>query len=123
MGVQAAQKSKVFVRWNVLNGELLGPRLAHGRRNDHKSLFGIEELPERSVYLADIGFFAIERFHRIARDKKEKRYFVSRLQSKTNLYTRRGHRIELRGILPQEVNQVRARGSCSRARRTACPCA
>jgi Transposase DDE domain len=109
-GSTSSSVVKVFVRWNVLNGELLGPRLAHGRRNDHKSLFGIEELPERSLYLADIGFFAIERFHRIARDKKEKRYFVSRLQSKTNLYTRCGHRIELRGILPQEVNQVREVG-------------
>src|SRR5581483_6364452 len=109
-GSTSSSVVKVFVRWNVLNGELLGPRLAHGRRNDHKSLFGIEELPERSVYLADLGFFAIERFHRIAREKKKKRYFVSRLQSKTNLYTRRGHRIELRGILPQEVNQVREVG-------------
>ncbi len=105
-GSPSSSTVKLFVRWNVLNGELLGPRLANGRTNDHKSPFGIEELPERSVYLADIGFFAIERLHRIARDKKGKRYFVSRLQSKTNLYTRHGHRIELRGILPKEVNQV-----------------
>jgi Transposase DDE domain len=90
----------------VLNGELLGPRLANGRMNDHKSPFGIEELPEESLYLADLGFFAIERLQRIAREKNGKRYFVSRLLAKTNLYTRRGHRIELRGILPQEVNQV-----------------
>jgi hypothetical protein len=101
---------KVFVRWDVLNGELLGPRLTNGRVNDHKSPLGVEELPEESVYIADIGFFAIERLCRIARGKKKKRYFVTRLQSKTNLYTRRGHRIELAGILPQQVGQVREVG-------------
>jgi len=54
--------------------------------------------------------FAIERLCRIAREKKGKRYFVTRLQSKTNLYTRRGHRIHLDGILPQQVGQVREVG-------------
>jgi hypothetical protein len=109
-GSTSSSAVKVFIRWNVLNGELLGPRLANGRMNDHKSPFGIEELPEESLYIADLGFFAIERLRRIAREKKGKRYFVSRLPSKTNLYTRCGHRVELRGILPQEVNQVREVG-------------
>jgi hypothetical protein len=101
---------KVFICWNVLNGELIGPRLSDGRMNDHKSPFGVEELPEWSLYIADLGFFAIERFCRIARDKNGKRYFVSRLQPKTNLYNRRGHRIHLAGILPQQVGQVREVG-------------
>ena len=42
----------------------------------------------------------------IAREKKRKRYFVTRLQSKTTVYTRRGHRIHLAGILPKQVGQV-----------------
>jgi hypothetical protein len=105
-GSTSSAAVKVFVHWNVLNGELLGPRLVNGRTNDHKSPFGIEELPENSLYLADLGFFAIERLQRIAREKNGKRYFVSRLQSKTNIYTRSGHHIELQGILPQKVNQV-----------------
>jgi Transposase DDE domain len=105
-GSTSSAAVKAFVRWDVLNGELLGPRLTNGRMSDHKSPFGIEELPEESLYLADLGFFAIERLQRIAREKNGKRYFVSRLLAKTNLYTRCGHRIELRGILPQEVNQV-----------------
>jgi len=74
--------------------------------NDHKSPFGIEALPEWSLYIADLGFFAIERLCHIAREKKGKRYFVTRLQSKTNVYTRRGHRIHLAGILPKQVGQV-----------------
>ena len=35
-----------------------------------------------------------------------KRSFVSRYQAKTVLQTRGGHRIELRGILPQQEGQV-----------------
>ena len=88
----------------------MGPRLTNGRTNDHRSPFGIEELAERSLSIADLGFFAIERFCRIAREEKRKRYFVTRLQSKTNLSTRRGHRIHLKGILPQQVGQVREVG-------------
>ncbi len=34
---------KAFICWNVVSGELLGPRLTNGRMNDHKSPFGIEE--------------------------------------------------------------------------------
>ncbi len=103
---------KAFVRWNMLNGELLGPQLTDGRTNDHKSPFSIEELPEHSLHIADLGFFAIERLCSIARYKNGgskkggKRYFVSRLQPHTNLYNRRGHLLKLKGILPQQVGQV-----------------
>ena len=111
-GKERASKAaiKAFVQWNVLNGELHGPRFSDGRMNDHKSPFSIEELPAWSLYIADLGFFAIERFCRIARGKNGKRYFVSRLQSKTNLYNRRGYRIDLAVILPKEVGQVREVG-------------
>ncbi len=109
-GSTSSAAVKAFVRWDVLSGELHGPRLTNGRLNDHKSPFGIEELPENSLYIADLGFFAIDRLCRIAREKRGKRYFATRLQSKTNLYDRRGHGIELAGILPQQVGQVRERG-------------
>ena len=108
---------KAFVRWNILNGELLGPRFTDGRTNDHKSPFSIDELSEGSLYIADLGFFAIERLCNIARWKNDrskksgKRYFVSRLQPHTNLYNRRGHLLKLKGILPQQVGQVREMGA------------
>jgi hypothetical protein len=85
---------KAFVQWDVLKGKLLGPRLSDARMNDHKTPFEIEELPEGSLYIADLGFFAIERFFEIAKGKTGKRYFVSRLQPKTNIYNRHGHRID-----------------------------
>ena len=112
-GSTSSAAVKAFVQWNVLSGELHGPRLTNGRLNDHKSPFGIEELPENSLYIADLGFFAIDRLCHIARDKRDKggkRYFATRLQSKTNLYGRHGQRIDLAGILPQQVGQVRDRG-------------
>jgi len=104
---------KAFAQWNVLSGELLGPRLIDGKTNDHKTPFDVDELPEFSLYIADLGFFGIKRLCSIARfhdkesGRKGKRYFLSRLQANTNVYNRRGHRIELKGILPQEVGQVK----------------
>jgi Transposase DDE domain len=86
---------KAFVQWDVTQGKLFGPRLSDARMNDHKTPFEIEELPEGSLYLADLGFFGIERFFQIAKGKPGKRYFVTRLQPNTNVYNRRGHRIEL----------------------------
>jgi hypothetical protein len=109
---------KAFVQWNVLNGEVSGPRLMDGRTNDHNSPFGVEDLPEGSLYLADLGFFAIHRLCRIAGEKREKRYFVTRLQPHTNLSTRHGRRIELKGILPRQVGQVREVGVVHRPRKT-----
>lgn len=101
---------KVFVQWNVLDGDLMGPILTDGRTNDHRTPFEIEDLPEGCVYLADLGFFGIERLCLIARGKKKKRYFVTRLQPNTNVYTRSGHKIDLVGLLPQKVGQVRELG-------------
>jgi hypothetical protein len=48
---------KMFTQWNVLNGELLGPRLSDGLTSDQKSPFKIDELPEGALYIADLGFF------------------------------------------------------------------
>ena len=102
---------KAFVQWDVSSGELFGPRFSNARMNDHKTPFEIEELPEGSLYIADLGFFAIERFFRIAKGKSRKRYFVSRLQPHTNLSNRRGYKIELDVILPKKIGQVRDIGA------------
>ncbi len=102
---------KAFVQWDVLSGELFGPELTDGRVNDHKSPFEIEGLPPGSLYLADLGFFGIARLCAIARGKKGKRYFATRLQPNTNLYTRSGHLLNIKAILPKQVGQVRELGA------------
>ena len=60
--------------------------------------------------MADVGFFGVQRLTSSAAGQqgqpKGKRYFVSRYQPKTVLQTRGGHRIELRGVLPQQVGHV-----------------
>ena len=101
---------KLFVRWDVLRGELHGPGLEQGRRNDKRGPLAVEELPAGCLYVADLGFFGVQRLSSIARGEPNqpqgKRYFVSRYQPKTVLQTHGGHRIALRGILPQQVGHV-----------------
>ena len=101
---------KLFVRWDVLRGELQGPGLEQGRRNDKRGPLPLADLPEGCLYVADLGFFGVQRLSMIAQGEPGqppvKRSFVSRYQAKTVLQTRGGHRLELRGILPQQEGQV-----------------
>lgn len=102
---------KLFVRWNVLSGQLHGPRLSDGRHNDNQSPFNEDELPAGGLYLADLGFFNQQRLRRLAqRAEGGKRFFVMRLQYGTGLYRRSGQQITLRGILPQQVGEAREMG-------------
>lgn len=94
---------KLFVRWNVLSGELHGPRLSAGRHADGKSPFNEHEVPAGGLYLADLGFFALWRLQQLSQRRDgHKRYYLLRLPMGTRLYTRRGHQLELRGIVPQQ---------------------
>src|SRR6266699_3581445 len=101
---------KLFVRWDVLRGELQGPGLEQGRRNDKRGPLPLSDLPDGCLYVADLGFFGVQRLSSIAHGEPGhqgvKRSFVSRYQAKTALETRSGHRIQLRGILPQQEGQV-----------------
>ena len=101
---------KLFVRWDVLRGHLHGLGLSDARCNDHRGPLAIEDLPAGCLYVADLGFFGVERLRTVAHGKLEqprgKRFFVSRMQVKTGLLTRQGHRIVLAGVLPQQVGHV-----------------
>lgn len=102
---------KLFVRWDVLGGQLEGPRLVDGRHSDNRSPFNDDELPAGGLYLADLGFFALWRLCRLARRHQGgKRFFVMRLQHGTGLATRSGHQLELRGLLPQQEGEAREIG-------------
>ena len=107
---------KLFVWWNVLTGVVKGPYLCDGRTSDYNSPLQKGELPAGSLYLADLGFFSKKTIELIINGlRKElgregRRYVVTRLKAKTALYTRSGHRLDLRGVLPTQVGQVRELG-------------
>jgi hypothetical protein len=94
---------KLFVRWDVLSGTLHGPLLTPGRQADGRSPLDEEELPAGSLYLADLGFFGLERLRQLARRRREgKGDSLRRLGVGTALSTRSGHRLDLRGLLPAQ---------------------
>jgi hypothetical protein len=94
---------KLFVRWDVLSGDLQGPLLTDGRQADAKSPFQEQEVPAGGLYLGDQGFFEqgrLRQWHQ--RIEGQRRYYLMRLPVGTALYTRRGHRLVLAGIVPQQ---------------------
>lgn len=115
----SAAALKLFVRWDVLAGGLQGPRLSDGRTNDHQSPFNDTPLPVGALYLADLGFFGIQRLSRLAhgeaasggqQEQAGKRYFLTRYFARTTMWTRGGHRLDLGALLPKQVGEVREQG-------------
>jgi hypothetical protein len=45
---------KLFVRWDVLRGELQGPGLEQGHSLDQRGSFAVEDLPDGCLYVAGI---------------------------------------------------------------------
>lgn len=98
---------KAHVRFDLLTGELHGPCLTDGRVPDSCSPFKDEPLPGGSLYIADLGYFDLTWLKALRRrEPGRKRYFLTRLKRAVVLSTRSKHRIELRGVLPQQVGQV-----------------
>lgn len=106
-GCNSGASMKIFVRWDVLRGELMGPRFAEGRTNDHKSPFADVELPAGSLYLSDLGFFGVRKLAALDHGMVgRKRYFVSRLHPGTWVTTASGHHLDLKAIGPKEVGEM-----------------
>lgn len=99
---------KLFVRWNMLSGEVQGPLLTDGKQSDAKSPFKEQAIPAEGLYLGDLGFFEqgrLRAWHRRGADGK-RRYYLMRLPMGTALYSRNGHRLVLRGLLPQHEGDL-----------------
>ena len=98
---------KLFVRWNVLSGEVQGPLLTDGKQADAKSPLKDQEVPAEGLYLGDLGFFEqgrLRAWHQ--RTAGQRRYYLTRLPMGTALYTRGGHRLVLSAILPQQEGKT-----------------
>ena len=105
-GTQAGVK--LHVRWDLLRGEIWGPSLTDARCSDWKSPFKECPLAANSLYVADLGYFHVDWLRQMSRRQPDgsKRYFLSRLNTQTSLWTRSGHRLELQGLLPQQEDPL-----------------
>lgn len=104
----AKSAMKMFVQWDMSTGQIKGPEMTDGCRNDHLTPFDGEDLPAEALYLADLGFHSHKRLKAIAKGKRgERRYFVSRHHMQSNLYSRAGHKITLLGVVPRKIGEVR----------------
>jgi hypothetical protein len=92
------------VRWDLLCGQLQGPCLSDGRLPDHRSPFKALALLAGTLFLADLGYFDLAWLQRQAQAGV---WWLMRLKSQTVLLNRKGsYRLQLRGLLPQQVGQV-----------------
>jgi hypothetical protein len=95
---------KVHMRWELKRGQIWGPCLTDGRTSDRSSPFNDESLPEGSLYVADLGYFNLDR---MVQRRAEKSYTLTRPQSSTVFFTTESKRLQLKSILPQRVGQTK----------------
>jgi hypothetical protein len=113
----SAAAIKLFPSWDVSKGRLYGPYLRPGRHSDGRSPFDLKKLKVGGLYLADLGFFSLARLALIAgRNRRERRYFLTRWQPGTILLTRQGHRLVLVALLPHQVGDRREFGALAGVR-------
>ncbi len=95
---------KLHVRWDLLCGQLQGPCVSDGRLPDNRSPFKAVALLAGTLFLADLGYFDLDWLKRQAQAGV---WWLMRLKSQTVLLNRKGsYRLQLRGLLPQQVGQV-----------------
>jgi hypothetical protein len=80
---------KLTLRLDLATGRLAGLSLHDGRQHDSPAAHPVTSLPKESLYLADLGFFSLDRLQQIARQEA---FFLSRLQAQTTVFTADGRR-------------------------------
>jgi hypothetical protein len=95
---------KIHVRTEIKRGQMWGPSLTNGRVSDRSSPFNEVDLPAGSLYVADLGYFNLDRIvaRRVARS-----YTLTRPQSSTAFFTQAGQRLALKTVLPPRVGQMK----------------
>ena len=87
---------KVHVRYDLCRGTLSGPVLTDGRTNEGTTAVQHAPLPPGALRLADLGFFDLDVFARLAGQGV---YWLSRLHRTTALFDRLGRRWEVLALL------------------------
>jgi hypothetical protein len=80
---------KITLRLDLASGLLAGFSLHDGRRHDSAAAHPVTSLPADSLYLADLGFFSLERLQQIA---AQDAFFLSRVRAQTTVFTADGVR-------------------------------
>ncbi len=87
---------KLTLRLDLATGLLAGLSLHDGRRHDSAAAHSVNDLPKQALYLADLGFFSLDRLQQIA---DQEAFFLSRLRAGTKLYDAQGQELDLPGWL------------------------
>jgi hypothetical protein len=87
---------KAQVRLNLVNGTLTGPFLFPARDHDTKGALHHAPLAPGALLLADLGFFSLNRFEQLDRDKV---YWLSRVQVETKFTDGDGRVLKAAGLL------------------------
>jgi hypothetical protein len=95
---------KIHVRSELKRGQLWGPNLTDGRASDRSSPFNEVNLPAGSLYVADLGYFNLDRI--VAR-RAANSYTLTRPQSRTVFFTQAGKRFDLKTVLPPRIGQFK----------------
>ena len=95
---------KLHVRWELKRGRLDGPTLTDGRTSDHASPFNEQEVVPGSLFVEDLGYFALER---LAQRRRARAYSLTRYRAGTVLYTTKGQRFEVEAVAPRRVGQMK----------------
>ncbi len=88
---------KLHVRLDLLTGQLQGPELTDGCVSDNKSPLPVQALPEKCLYLADVGYFSFARLQAL---DASGRFFVQRLKGGTGISNKKGSPVVLKGLVP-----------------------
>jgi hypothetical protein len=86
---QADAALKITLRLDLATGLIEGLSLHDGRRHDSAAAHAVTSLPSDSLYLADLGFFSLDRLQQIV---AQGAFFLSRLQAQTTVFSADGAR-------------------------------
>lgn len=103
-GTKGQAVIKLHVRWELRRGRIQGPVLTDGKASDRASPFNEEPLAPGSLYIADLGYYNLDRM--VSR-RRSNSYTLTRPQSHTAYFTQAGKRISIQALLPRRVGQLK----------------
>lgn len=95
---------KALVRLDLRTGRMLGPLLQPGRAQDRSSALQREPVESGSLWLADLGFFTLGVFERLA---DQGAYFLSRLRAGVVVRDEAGNGLDLVELLARDGGVAR----------------